>query len=170
LPADRTPAGNSALERRLHAAFEVGILLKGLNAAMECIAALVLLFASHETIVRVVGWLVHGELNGGGGGDVVARFLLGAAQRFSVGEQHFAALYLASHGVVKLALVVGLVRDARWAYPASLAVLGLFIFYQLYRMTFAPSLLLAGLTIFDLVVVWLIWHEWEMKARAGAGR
>ena len=48
-------------------------------------------------------------------------------------------------------------------------VLGLFILYQLYRMTFAPSPMLAGLTVFDLVVVWLIWHEYRVRKLGSDG-
>ncbi len=45
-----------------------------------------------------------------------------------------------------------------------------FIVYQIYRMTFAFSLGLLGLTIFDAVVVWLTSREYrkqlsERKAR-----
>lgn len=154
------------LERRLHAAFEVGILLKGLNALLECAGALVLLFASHAAIVHVVTALVHHELVEDPT-DIVANFLLRAAEQFSVGAQQFAALYLATHGVLKLVLVVGLVRDERWAYPASLAVLGLFIAYQLYRLTFAASWALVALTVFDVIVVALIWHEYRVRKGAG---
>jgi uncharacterized membrane protein len=65
--------------------------------------------------------------------DFVAIHLLSIAQNFTVGTQHFYAFYLLSHGVVKVFLVIGLLRNKLWAYPVSLVVLGLFIVYQLYR-------------------------------------
>jgi uncharacterized membrane protein len=40
-----------------------------------------------------------------------------------------------------------------------------FIGYQLYRLTFAPSIGLVGLTVFDGVVTWLTWREYQ-KQRA----
>ncbi|BCG83133.1 hypothetical protein MesoLj113b_66750 [Mesorhizobium sp. 113-3-3] len=48
------------------------------------------------------------------------------ASNFSVSTQHFYAFYLLSHGIVKLALVVALLKNKLWAYPSSLIVLGLF--------------------------------------------
>jgi len=49
-----------------------------------------------------------------------------------------------------------------WAYPASLAALGLFIVYQLYRFTDTHGIGLIVLTIFDLVVMVLIWQEYKV--------
>jgi uncharacterized membrane protein len=40
-----------------------------------------------------------------------------------------------------------------------------FIVYQVYRMTFAFSIGLLGLTIFDLVVVWLTYREYRKQER-----
>ena len=82
-----------------------------------------------------------------------------------MGGKSFATFYLLSHGIVKLFLVAGLLRNKAWAYPASLAVLGLFIAYQLYRLTFAFSIALVLLTVFDFVVIWLIWHEYRLVLR-----
>jgi uncharacterized membrane protein len=67
-----------------------------------------------------------------------------------------------SHGVVKLALVVGLLRNKLWAYPASLIALGLFIVYQLYRYSYTHGIGLIVLTAFDVFVMWLIWHEYRL--------
>jgi uncharacterized membrane protein len=69
------------------------------------------------------------------------------------------------HGVVKIVLVAALLKDKIWAYPWMLAFLLVFIVYQTYRMTFAFSIGLLGLTIFDLVVVWLTYREYG-KQRA----
>ena len=45
----------------------------------------------------------------------------------------FGAVYLLTHGLVKVVLVVALLLNKLWAYPAMIAVLLLFIGYQLYR-------------------------------------
>ena len=44
----------------------------------------------------------------------------------------FAAIYLLSHGVIKVVLVASLFRELLWAYPAAIVVFTLFIVYQLY--------------------------------------
>ncbi len=97
--------------------------------------------------------------------DWIATTLLHWAQGFSIATQHFYAIYLLSHGVVKLVLVVGLLRKERWAYPTSLAVMAIFVLYQLYRFSFTHDLGLILLSVFDLFVIALIWREWR---RAGA--
>ncbi len=67
--------------------------------------------------------------------------------------------------MVKLLLVAGLLRDRMWAYPASLAVLGAFMAYQLYRYSYTDSVGLLVLTAFDVVVVGLVWHEYRLVRR-----
>jgi uncharacterized membrane protein len=155
-------------EKRLHAAFELGVVLKGLNGLAELVGGFVLWFASVDLIRSIVSALVHTELIDAH--DRIARYLMHAAEGVSIGGKDFAAFYLASHGVVKLILVAGLLRNKLWAYPASLAVLGLFIVYQLYRLSFAFSLGLVVLTVFDAVIILLIWHEYRFveKERRGA--
>jgi uncharacterized membrane protein len=40
-------------------------------------------------------------------------------------------------------------------------VFGAFIVYQLYRFTFTHGIGLIALSVFDLVVIWLIWLEYR---------
>jgi uncharacterized membrane protein len=97
--------------------------------------------------------------------DFVATHLLSLAQNLTVGTQRFYAFYLLSHGVIKLLLVAGLLGKKLWAYPASLVVLGLFIVYQLYRFSYTHGVGLIVLTVFDVIVMGLIWHEYQMVRR-----
>jgi uncharacterized membrane protein len=94
--------------------------------------------------------------------DLVATHLMSWAQELSIATQHFYAFYLLSHGVVKLLLVGGLLRGKLWSYPASIVALVLFIAYQVYRFSFTHSPGLVVLTLFDLSMIWLIWHEWRL--------
>ena len=50
--------------------------------------------------------------------------------------------------------------------PWMIAFLIVFIVYQIYRMTFAFSIGLLGLTIFDVVVVWLTYREYGKQRAA----
>jgi uncharacterized membrane protein len=151
-------------ERRIHQTFEISVLLKGAHALIECIGGLVLAFVSTSTIASVVNALTQEELIKDPK-DFVAAHLLGLAQNFSVSTQHFYAFYLLSHGVTKLFLVIGLLRNKLWAYPASLVVLGLFIVYQLYRFSYTHGVGLIVLTVFDIIVMGLIWHEYRLIRR-----
>ncbi|WP_309661489.1 DUF2127 domain-containing protein [Sphingomonas sp.] len=148
-------------EKRIHEIFQLSILLKGAHAMIECLGGIALAVTSAATIRAWVDRLTQDELLHDRG-DFIASHMLAWAQTFSVQTQHFYAFYLLSHGVVKLALVVGLLMNRLWAYPASLGVMTLFIAYQLYRFSYTHGLGLIALTIFDLFVIALIWHEYRL--------
>jgi uncharacterized membrane protein len=94
--------------------------------------------------------------------DFIATHLHSFAHDFSVSSKNFYALYLLSHGIIKILLVVGLLNNNLWAYPASLVALSLFIVYQIYRFLYTHSLGLVALTLLDLIVIWLVWHEYRL--------
>lgn len=150
--------------KRIHQAFEASVMFKGAHALLELVGGLLLAFASTSTITRLVTSLTQEELVRHPR-DFVAQYLLESAEQLSISSKAFAAFYLVSHGAIKIVLVVGLLRDKLWAYPASLVVLGIFILYQIYRFAFTHSLGLVALTVFDLVVILLIWHEYSLVRR-----
>lgn len=151
-------------ERRIHQIFEVSLLLKGAHALIECVSGLALAFVSTDTIISWVKLLSQEELIEDPQ-DFIASHLMTMAAGFSVSTQHFYAFYLLSHGLVKVALVIGLLRNKLWAYPASLVVLSLFIVYQVYRYSYTHSMGLIVLTVFDVIVIVLIWHEYRLVSR-----
>jgi uncharacterized membrane protein len=151
-------------ERRIHQIFELSVLLKGAHAALECIGGMALALTGNRAIRSLVTQVTQSELIEDRK-DVVANHLLAWAQGFSVETQHFYAYYLLSHGAVKLALVTGLLLRKLWAYPITVAVFGLFIIYQLYRYTQTHGLGLLLLTVLDLIVVALTWHEYGLMRR-----
>lgn len=151
-----TPAQENTIERRLYQLFEVSILLKGLNAIVEIVLGTLLIFVDVNAILQS---LIENELLDDPR-DLLANYLQPLVH-ISPGAQSFAALYLLSHGAVKVVLVGGLLRNKMWAYPASLVVFGIFILYQVVRFFRTHSIALVALTIFDLVVMWLIFHEYR---------
>lgn len=151
-------------EHRIHQVFQIGILLKGAHAFIECVGGVAIALVSTGTIRDLVNTLTQEELLEDPR-DFLATHLLIAAQQFSVGTKLFYVYYLLSHGVVKLFLVAGLLMNKLWSYPASLVVLGLFIVYQLYRFSYTHGVGLIVLTAFDIMVMGLIWHEYRLLRR-----
>ena len=96
-------------ERRIHQIFEISILLQGLSIDPECIGGLLLAYLSASAIPRLVKMLTQEKLIEDPG-DFVATRLLQLAQNYTASTQHFYAFYLLSHGVIKAALVIGLLR------------------------------------------------------------
>lgn len=148
-------------ERRLRQIFRISLILKGLHAAIECAGGVVLYFVSTATITRWVSALTQEEL-AEDTHDFVARHFLDAAHHLSVVTEAFYAFYLVSHGLVNALLVVGLLKEKLWAYPASLVVLTGFIGYQIYRYWLGHSFGLLLLTGLDVLLIVLVWHEWRV--------
>jgi uncharacterized membrane protein len=151
-------------ENRIHRMFQISVLLKGAHALIECVGGVALASVSTGTVANVVNELTQDELVQDPD-DLIATHLLSLAQNYSVETKHFYAFYLLSHGIVKLLLVIGLLRNKLWSYPASLIVLGLFIVYQLYRFSYTHGAGLIVLTVFDIVVMILVWHEYRLVRR-----
>jgi uncharacterized membrane protein len=151
-------------EHRIHQIFQVSVLLKGAHALIECMGGIALALISTSAITDLVNRLTQEELIEDPK-DFVATHLLGWAQSFSADTKAFYAFYLLSHGAVKILLVIGLLRNKLWSYPASLIVLGLFVVYQLYRFSYTHGAGLIVLTVFDIFVMGLIWHEYNLMRR-----
>ena len=148
-------------EKRIHQIFIVSVLFKGAHAVIETVSGLLLYFVSTHTIVHSLNRWSYGEL-AEDHNDWIANHLLQFARTFSVAEHHFYAFYLLSHGIIKGILVIGLLREKLWAYPASFAVFGAFIAYQLYRYSYTHDIALILLSIFDLFVIYLAVHEYRL--------
>jgi uncharacterized membrane protein len=151
-------------EKRIHQIFVVSVLAKGAHALLEIIGGVALYLVSTDTIVRKINdWSYEALLEERH--DWIANHLLKFSQNFSVQEHQFYAFYLLSHGLIKAVLVIGLLREKLWAYPASIAVFTMFIAYQLYRYTFTHDIGLILLSIFDAFVIYLAIHEYRLLRR-----
>jgi uncharacterized membrane protein len=151
-------------EHRIHLIFEATLFLKGAFAFFEIIGGILTYAIPQALIFTVVSTLTQRELVEDPR-DFVANYLLHASQHLSIGTQHFAAIYLLSHGAIKLWLILGLLRERLWYYPTAIAVFGLFIVYQLYRFSFTHSAFLLFITALDVLVIILTWHEYGYLRR-----
>jgi Predicted membrane protein (DUF2127) len=97
--------------------------------------------------------------------DAIANYILRSAQSLSIDQKSAAAFFLLSHGIVKLFLIVAVLRNKPWAYPAFMTGLGLPISYQSYKLLHVFSLGLTALTILDGIVLVLAWHEYCLTLR-----
>ncbi|MHB8348487.1 MAG: DUF2127 domain-containing protein [Acidiferrobacterales bacterium] len=160
----RATANRFLSERTIHFVFRVILWVKGLFALTEIAGGVTAFFVRRQFLVGVASAITQGEL-AEDPHDLIANFLLHSAEHLSISTQQFTAYYLLSHGLVKLWLIVGLLRERLWYYPTALVVFGLFILYQLYRFdsTHSPWLLL--ITVIDLVVIALTWHEYRFRGR-----
>lgn len=147
-------------EKYIHLAFEITLILKGIFALLEILGGIVAYFITQDFLLRFVVAITQDELTEDPR-DFVARYLLQTAQHFSISSQHFTSLYLLSHGAIKIFLVAGLLRKKFWFYPLAIIVFVLFILYQFFRFSVTHSLWLLVITLLDIIVIWLTWHEYR---------
>lgn len=147
-------------ERNIRLAFRASLVLKAAFAVAEILAGVGAYFVTQQLVFKVVERITRRELLEDPR-DFIASYLLQSAQHFSVSARNFTAAYLLSHGVIKLWLIAGLLRERLGYYPVAIAIFGLFIVYQLYRFTLTHSLWLILITAVDVVVIGLTWHEYR---------
>lgn len=148
-------------EKRIGAYFRISVFLKGLFSSLEIVGGVLAFFVPVSYVTNIIVHLAQGEVIEDPG-DYISTHLIQLAHQLSITGGTFIAVYLLSRGLIKFALVVALLKNNLWAYPISLVVLGLFVLYQLYQITTSFSIFLIVLTIFDLVVMWFIWREYEV--------
>jgi uncharacterized membrane protein len=154
----------SIREADIRRVFRISLWLKGAHSVLEVLGGLALVFLSHDVIVRLANALTRAELMEDPR-DFVATSLRQAAEGFTSDAQFFAAWYLFSHGLIKLVLVIAVLTNRVWAYPVFIAAMIGFILYQVYRMSLDVTFALVAITILDLVVLVLAWHEYGFVRR-----
>jgi uncharacterized membrane protein len=152
-------------EEQIHLLFKIGVMIKGIDGALETMAGFALFFTSPAALRNLVDWLTAGELQEDPT-DFVANHLVDFFHHLSINTKYFAAVYLLTYGIAKVGLVAGLLRGKLWAYPAALIVLGLFLCYQIYRFSHNHSPGLGLVSLLDLAILALILRDYQfMKAR-----
>ena len=146
----------------LHTLFLVSVWIKGVAGLVETIAGILCFFVTPAILKSFVVLLTAPELSEDPN-DWIATTIRRAVHHFSADTALFAGAYLVIHGLIKIFLVAGLLRRKLWAYPTSLWFLAAFIVYQCYRYIYTHSVWLVLLTVVDLIVAFLIWHEYQSR-------
>jgi uncharacterized membrane protein len=150
--------------RRTERLFRLAMFVKGLDGAIELVGAVVLLLVPAALVSQLVADVISRDLLGSPDG-FLARHLVAGTAEFASGSRTFVVLYLALHGVVKLALVVALLR--RWlpAYPVAAVVLSVFVGYELYRAVNMGSVVLPALAVVDILIIVMVIREYRLLRR-----
>jgi uncharacterized membrane protein len=151
-----------------HRLFRLGVIVKGVDGALEVVGGFVALAIEPRTLNALVRFLTSHELSEDPA-DRIANLLRHVAQHISSATTLFAGVYLLGHGLIKLLLMVGLLRERLWVFPTALGFLAVFVLYQGYRGILAHSIALVLLTAVDLGVVLLVWLEYRHLKRGRAG-
>ncbi|MDD5165056.1 MAG: DUF2127 domain-containing protein [Candidatus Pacebacteria bacterium] len=153
-------------EKYIHRLFDISLLLKGAHAVIEVIGGFIVLFISQDFIIRIILSITQEELSNDPN-DAFANYLIHLSQSFSLSSQHFIALYLLSHGIIKGLLVYNLFKERLWSYPVAIGVFTLFGIYQTYEYFHRGSIWLIVFTVLDIIVIWLTLHEYRYMKKTG---
>jgi uncharacterized membrane protein len=150
-------------EQNTHRLFQWSIILKSIDAGIQLVGGFLILVIPLQSVVDFVTNSTVDEL-AENPGNFIASSMLTWSHSLSMDVKLFAAWYLLSHGIVKTILLIGLVKEYLWAFPASLVIFSAFLMYQVYLLIFKThSFLLLGLTIFNVIFIWLIYHEYRIR-------
>jgi uncharacterized membrane protein len=150
---------SSACTHLLHCVFQIGVVAKGVDGALELIVGVLLLLLPAAAIRGVILFLVQGELNEDPT-DRVATLLVHNTGRI-IQSRTSASVFLIIHGAVKLGLAGGLVTNQLWSYPAAIVVFTGLAIYQVYQIAHHYSLFLTAITALDVIVVLLVIAEYR---------
>ena len=148
-------------EKKIYELFRIGVFIKGGIALFELLVGAIALVISPATISNFVIAVSQNALTDDPG-DYIALHAITLAHDFSITPQLFVAFYFLSRGIIKLILAVALLRGILWAYPAAIITLLGFMIYQCYQLFVGYSFVILAITLFDVIVLWLIWHEWNL--------
>ncbi len=166
--ADPTEPRSAAPKTLLDRVFAVGVVIKGIDGALELLAGLALLLAP-GALDQLLRYLLgearegHSELT-----RAIATLIAHTDAQLLAGSTVFLIAFLLAHGVIKLVLVFCLLRRIVRAYPWAIAVLAIFLGYQVYALIASPSVSLALFVVLDVVILVLVWREY--RELRGSGR
>lgn len=154
-------------ERSLHELFEIGVVLKAIDSSIEILTGAVFALLSASAFQALVQTLTGPA---GGTQGWMGSLIAGIFHGLGAYSQAFWAIILLGHGIVKMFLVIGLLKNKLPAFPISAAVFAIFASYQIYQISSRPSFLLEVITAVDIALVVLIIHEYKHRLRAARQR
>lgn len=161
--ADLIPPKQRKREHWLHVIFYITLIGKGLFGVGQMVSGIAVL-----VVPRHVWHQLAVKLTAGNTDNPVAAWLLHQTEHLDSGIQLYAAIYMISHAATKIVLVWAVLKGKMWAYPWMMGFLAVFIIYQTYEIFARHSVFFLLLTIFDIFIVWLTRHEWNLQKRQKA--
>jgi uncharacterized membrane protein len=155
------------MDKHFHRLFRVGVILKGIDAVLEVIGGVILLIVPSDAISRLIVTVTQYQLIQNPN-NLFAK-LAEKGVEVANESQLWAGLFLLSHGLVKVLIVVGMVLKKLWAYRIGLVVFAGLVIYQICDVLKTHSLGLLALTVLDFIFILLGWREYRQLKRGRGG-
>ena len=151
-------------EKQIYQLFKWSILIKGAISVVEVIVGTLVMFTPVSIITHMTDYVIKNFFGGKTEGFLVSEIISNAEALVNIGTV-LIGVYLIGRGGIKLGLIIGLLRNKIWAYPWSLVVIGVLVLFQVFELIKTLHLGIIFVTAFDLVVMYLIWREWNIVKR-----
>ena len=154
----------------VHRAFWLSLFLKGLDGALQLLGGVVVILFEPGTLGRAYRWLTR-FLMGKSSHNAEADFIREAASSFHISVEVLVCIYLLTHGIIKVLLVYGLLRERLWVFPAAFAGFGFFLALEIYRISqhfYWAILILMCIDIFVIIMVFLEYKKVKALTAAKA--
>jgi len=147
-------------EKIIEKSFDVVLLLKSIFAIVEIIGGIAMFFMTPERVNNVIHWFSKSELHEVPN-DFFINLIVNFGHHFTTGTQYLAAIYLLSHGLIKIITLFLLWRKILWSYPLSVVVFLGFIIYQLNEFATRHSIFMIIVSIVDVIMIVLTILEYR---------
>jgi uncharacterized membrane protein len=149
-----------AKNKDLHSFFEWVIILKGIQGFFELLIGALLSFTNVETIKAIIFYFFGLEITEDPG-SWLANHFIDFGYSISPDTKVFIAFYLIFYGVLNVFLVIALLKNKLWAYPAAIGLFIFFLVYQVIRYFSNYSNFLLAMIFINIFVIMLIWFEYK---------
>lgn len=140
--------------------FHVSLILKGLFDLGELLCGIIIIFLTPERMSRLINFITAHELREDPN-DFIMRHLISFSETFSINSQLTASVYLLSHSLIKLLVIIFLWKQKLWVYPVSCVVFAAFIIVQLLHFSQTHSITLMFVTLVDILMIILTILEYK---------
>ncbi len=140
--------------------FSIGMWWRILYGCLRIVLGLALLHAIGQPLIEIVTAVMQHEILAKSPDFIfilISHFL--TEHQFSV--TYFLSFYFIFWGTLDIFLSFHMLKDNIWAFPVSLVLIGLFIVYSIFRFTYTHSLVLLGVIAMDMVILGLIYKEYQ---------
>ncbi len=147
-------------EKTIYELFKLSIWIKILGSLGEMVGGFASAFIPSAFVLHAALYFSQGTTDDAD--DFIAHELIRVAHSFSTSNHLLIGVYFFMRGLVQLLLAIALLRNKIWAYPLLLLVLFFLVVTQIYAIYFSHSIITVGITIIDIVTIYLVGHEYAI--------
>jgi len=141
--------------------YKIGVAIKGFDGIVEFIVGVLLVTAPGLLHLILRAGIGEAAEHTSRTASFIAQYIARVDGSLAKSSTVFLAIFLISHGLVKIVLAYCLLKEILWIYPYALIVLVGFLVYQVYLTILSPTIGTVLFCLLDLIIIALVWDEWR---------